>query len=402
VAKFKYDAVGEDGTPVRGVVKAGTKGEARNILLSKKIESANLEDVKSRLNVELSAQRVPRVELMHFSRQLAAFVRAGIPILEAISTQEEGTGNREFRRVLAEVHEDLRGGATFVTSIGKHPRVFPAFYIGMVESAELTGRLDDVLDRLAHYIERDLEAKRKIRSALAYPLIVVGMSAVTVGVLTVFVLPRFKTFFESLNAKLPLPTRMLLAFTGFMSTWWFIFVGLFVIAVLAVIAARRSEGGRERIDAFLLKLPVVGETVRFAVVERFCRSLAVMVQAGVPLPEAMVVATDGANNAVYKRALGTAREEMIRGEGIARPIARTNLFPISASQMMKVGEETGSLDDQLGVAADFFEQELDYKIQKLTSLFEPAVIIGAGLIVGFVAIALVSAMYGIFHQTGKL
>ncbi|MDQ3757939.1 MAG: type II secretion system F family protein [Actinomycetota bacterium] len=402
MTKFKYEAVTADGAAVSGVVKSDTIGGARMALLNQGIDLPELEEKRGILQFEITKERVSRTELMHFSRQLAAFLRSGIPILEGIEVLREGAGNKTLRRVLAEVGESLRGGETFLGAISAHPQVFPEFYRGMVGAAELTGRLDSVLDRLSHYIERDLEAKRKIRSALAYPLVILAMSVVTVCVLTIFVLPRFETFFDSLDAKLPLPTRMLLSVTDFLTTYWFAFAGLAVLLVIGGLFLRRSRKGRALFDALLLKLPVVGQTVRYAVIERFCRVLASMAQAGVPLPEAMAVAGDTANNAVYRDALVGARERMIRGEGIARPIAATELFPIAAVQMFRVGEDTGSLDEQLETAAEFFEQELDYKIKKLTTLFEPAVIILMGVVVGFVAIALVSAMYGIFQDQNTI
>jgi type IV pilus assembly protein PilC len=398
MTKFRYEATRDDGTVVTGVVKSDTIGGARNELLGKGLDADKLEESRSRLNVEITKERVPRAELMHLSRQLAAFLRSGIPILEAIEVLRDGASNRTLRRVLGETGESLRGGSTFLGAISQHPEVYPDFYRGMIGAAELTGEIDAVLDQLSHYIERDLDARRKIRSALAYPIVIAGMSVVTVAVLTVFVLPRFKSFFASLDTKLPLPTRMLLAVTDFLGTWWWaLFVGVAALT-LAGVLYRRSDRGRARLDALLLRLPVLGQTVKFAVIERFCRVMASMVQAGVPLPDAMVVAGNSVNNAVYRRALGRARDAMMRGEGIARPIAATNLFPVAAVQMLKVGENTGSLDDQLGTAAEFFEQELDYKIKKLTTLFEPAVIIAMGVLVGFVAIALVSAMYGIFRS----
>ncbi|HVF74897.1 MAG TPA: type II secretion system F family protein [Acidimicrobiales bacterium] len=402
MTKFKYEATRDDGTVVTGVVKSDTIGGARNALLGKGLDADTLEEKHSKLNIEITKERVPRAELMHLSRQLAAFLRAGIPILEAIEVLRDGAPNRTLRRVLGDIGESLRGGSTFLAAIGEHPEVFPDFYRGMIGAAELTGQLDSVLDQLSHYIERDLEARRKIKSALAYPIVIFVMSIVTVAILTVFVLPRFKSFFASLDAELPLPTRIMLAATDFLGVWWWALGAGAAAVVLAVFLHRRTASGRARWDSLLLKVPVIGETVRFAVIERFCRVMASMVRAGVPLPDAMVVAGDSANNAVFQKALGGARGAMMRGEGIARPIAATNLFPIAAVQMFRVGEDTGSLDDQLQSAATYFEQELDYKVKRMTTLFEPAVIIVMGLVVGFVAIACVSAMYGIFRQTSNL
>src|SRR5687767_11221574 len=402
MTKFKYEALTEDGTTVSGVIKSDTIGGARNALLGRGIDSAELEEKKGVLQFELTKERVGRTEVMHFSRQLAAFLRSGIPILEGIEVLREGASNKTLRRVLEDVGESLRAGETFLGAISAHPKVFPEFYRGMVGAAELTGQLDAVLDRLSHYIERDQDARRKIRPALAYPVIILAMSVVTVCVLTIFVLPRFRTFFESLDAELPLATRMLLSITDFLSDYWYAFAGGFVVVVLGGVLLKRSTGGRARLDAVILKLPAIGETVRCAVIERFCRVMAWMAQAGVPLPDAMSVASETTNDAVYRTALAEARERMIRGECIARPIGATELFPVAAVQMFRVGEDTGSLDQQLETAAEFYEQELDYKIKKLTTLFEPAVIVLMGVIVGFVAVALVSAMYGIFRTSGTV
>jgi type IV pilus assembly protein PilC len=224
------------------------------------------------------------------------------------------------------------------------------------------------------------------------------MSLVTVVILATFVLPRFKVFFASLNAKLPLPTRMLLAATGIVSkNYLFILVGLLVIGAFGI-WSWRSKTGRVRLDAVLLKLPLLGDMIQHAILERICRILSSMLSAGVALPEAMLVTADATNNAVYKRGLDDIRDEMLEGQGLAAPLARSGLFPSAARQIFRVGEETGTLDEQLRVAAGFYDRELDIKIKRFTSLFEPAVIIFMGVVVGFVAVALVSAMYGIYKQ----
>jgi type IV pilus assembly protein PilC len=225
-----------------------------------------------------------------------------------------------------------------------------------------------------------------------------AMSVVTVVVLAVYVLPKFEDFFAELDAKLPLPTRMLLGFTGFLGTWWWALLAGSVTTGLLYFAITRTRRGKYARDAFLLKIPVLGETIQYALVERFCRVLASMVSAGVNLTESLAVTTDALRNRVYIKRLGEVTEQMLEGQGIAGPLARTGLFPGTATQMLRVGEDTGSLDTQLEVTAEYYETELDYKIAKLTALFEPIVIIAMGLIVGFVAVALVSAMYGIFNQ----
>jgi len=396
--KFAYVATLPDGSPATGIEKADSREAVELALYERELRDIRVTEKKSILQLEVSPPRVKREEVMHLSRQLAAFIRAGIPILDAVHTLGAEAANSSVQRMMADVEAGLRGGDTMSDCLDRHPKIFPDFYRGILRSAELTGQLDTVLDQLATYLERDLDARRKVKAAMIYPAIIAGMSIVTVIVLATFVLPRFKTFFASLNAKLPLPTRILLAITDFLTQWWWVLLTGLVVLGLAIFGALMTEGGRHARDRLALALPVLGDTIQFALVERFCRILASMANAGVSLPEALRVATASLRNLVYTRALAQVGEAMLEGEGLAKPIADTHLFPSTAAQMMRVGEDTGTLDTQLEVAARYYERELDYKIKRLTALFEPIVIIVMGLIVGFVAIALVSAMYGIYHQ----
>jgi type IV pilus assembly protein PilC len=312
-----------------------------------------------------------------------------------ISTE---TPDKMLKRALEDMIERIQSGDTFASAAAAHPEAFPNYYIGMLTSAELTGNLDVVLDQLADYIDRDIEARGKITGALIYPAVVAVMAVVVVVVLATFVMPKFVVFFKSFNAQLPLPTRMLLSGSNFVSTWWWAILAGIVIVTGGFIALRRSHAGKAHLDSFILKLPILGDLVRTAIIERVCRILSSMIKAGVALPDAMKVTADSANNAVYRNGLNTVREEMMEGRGLAEPLSETGLFPGAARQMFRVGEETGTLDAQLATAANFYDRELDVKLKRFTGLFEPAVIIFMGVVVGFVAVALVSAMYGIYHQ----
>ncbi len=395
---FRYLATDPDGNRQRGIIEATSTRAAATTLLERGLAPNRMRARRSLSELELTRQRVTTPELMHLSRQLAAFLRAGIPILSSLESLGEGSDNSTLRDVLLDIADALREGDSFADALDGHPKVFPTVYRGMVRSSELTGNLDEVLDQLSGYLERDLEAKRELRSALTYPTIILLFAIGTVAVLSLWVIPRFEVFFASFGATLPLPTRILLAVTGFLANWWWAIASVVAVVAVASTAAFRTERGRGVFDRVLLGLPVVGGTLQYVIVERFCRTLGSMVHAGVTLPDAMAVATTGTNNAVYVRALDGAREEMLGGGGIARPITSTKLFPTSVTQMISAGEDTGTLDEQLTNAASFFEQELRFKIKQLTSLFEPAVIAVVGLVVGFVALALVTAMYGIYSQ----
>lgn len=398
MAKFSYSAVDEVGTQVSGDTEAPTFAAAHLLLLESGLKSVEVREKKSILQFEITKKRVRRKDLMHFSRQLGVFVKAGIPIMEGLEVIAEETTDKLLKEAILDMVERLQEGDTFASAAAAHPEAFPDYYLGILGSAELTGTLDVVLEQLADYIDRDLEARSKITGALIYPAVVFVMAIATVIILAAFVLPRFKTFFNSFHAKLPLPTRMMLAIANFVSSWWFALIGGMLLIVAGFIALRRNPKGKAWMDSVILKLPVMGDLVQAVIMERICRILSSMIHAGVPLPEAMAVTSNASNNAVYKEGLDQVREEMLEGQGLAQPIIRTGLFPGAARQMFRVGEETGTLDEQLELAASYYNREVDIRVKRFTGLFEPAVIIFMGLIVGFVAVALVSAMYGIYRQ----
>jgi len=397
--KFKYAGVDEGGRRRRGTIDAVIVDDARLQLAERGF---------TRLTVEESAEfwkfsgvrkkKVKRQEVVHFSRQLAAFVRAGVPILDSIETLQQESGNDRLNAVLVDVDEGLRKGETFSAAIARHPDVFPNYYIAVLRSAELTGQLDSVLEQLATYIERDEKAKRKIRSALTYPAVVLSLALVAVIVLVSFVLPRFEKFFQEFHARLPLVTRMLISITDFFTNYGVYLLAALVGAIALGIASSRTTRGRWRRDKLILRLPVIGGIIRYSTIERFCRIVASTVRAGVPVPDAMAVSATSMGNVVFEQAVDDVRDAMMRGDGMAGPIARTGMFPGVAVQMIRVGEETGTLDEQLEAAAVYFGGEAEYRMEKFTNLLEPTVIVVVGVVVGFVALALVSAMYGIYNQ----
>jgi type IV pilus assembly protein PilC len=398
LSKFRYSALDTTGKQVSGVETASSSGAAHLALVQRGFQPLEVNAKKSVLKVEITKKKVPRKEIMHFSRQMGVFMKAGIPIMEALEVIALETTEKLMKKVILEMIDDLRAGDTFTAAAAAHPEAFPNFYVGILESAELTGNLDTVLNQLADYVERDVEARSTLTSALIYPAVVAFMSVGVVVVLATFVMPRFVVFFDSLHAKLPLPTRMLLAGSSFFSHNALEIVGFVVFVVVGFAFMRRSTKGRAILDGIILKLPVLGLLVQAAVLERICRVLSSMIRAGVDLPQAMSVTADSSNNAVYRNGINRIREQMMEGQGLADPLAATGLFPGAAKQMFRVGEETGTLDTQLETAAMYYHRELEVRVKHFTSLFEPAVIIFMGVVVGFVAVALISAMYGIYSQ----
>ena len=255
MAKFRFSAVTPDGTRINGVEDALTITTARRALLERDLSPLEVREKKGFFEIEITKKKVSRKELMHFSRQMGVFMRAGIPVLEALEVMTEEMADKVFQRTLAEMADALRAGETFADAAEAHPAAFPPFFLGILRSAELTGNLDTVLDQLAEYIERDLEARRKIVSALVYPGIVVVMAIVAVIIITGFVLPRFQVFFKSLNAKLPLPTRMLLSVANIFVNEWYVFAFLLAAVVTVIVLSFTTQRGRAVRDDLVLRTP---------------------------------------------------------------------------------------------------------------------------------------------------
>jgi type IV pilus assembly protein PilC len=299
---------------------------------------------------------------------------------------------------IAEMRAAIERGSSFADAVATHPDVFPPYYRAMVRSAEFTGRLDEVLHQLSLYLERDITARKQVKSALTYPVLVLVLATAAMIVMTVFVLPKFSGMYRSLGADLPLPTRMLLGVTDlFTGSWQLIFAGGAGIVVVSWLLVGGRHGKRRR-DRMLMRLPVVGQLYHLISIERFCRVLAALAKAGVPLPDAISMSAASTNNSVFESRLEGVRETLVRGGGLSTPVAESGLFPVAARQMIRVGERTGALGHQLTKAAGYYEREVAFQMKRATDLFQPAVIMVVGALVGFVAVAQVSAMYSIFNQ----
>ncbi len=336
--------------------------------------------------------------VMAFSRQLSSFLEAGIPVLDGLEIVATQTGSTPMRNVIIEIRDSIHRGTSFSNAVDAHPEVFPAFYRAMLASAEYTGNLDIVLSQLSAYLERDIAAKRQVKSALTYPVVVLVIAFAAMIVMSVFVLPKFTGLYRSLAATLPLPTRMLMGFTDFMSSYWLVVLGAVALVVLLFFAVIGGARGKRRRDVLAMKLPLIGNLFLLISLERFCRVLASLSSAGVPLPIAIGLSADSTNNSLFQSQMIAVRETLVRGGGLYEPMVETGLFPTAARQMIQVGERTGMLGNQLGKAASYYEREVAFTMKKATELFQPAVIVLVALVVGFVAVAQVAAMYSIFGQ----
>jgi type IV pilus assembly protein PilC len=339
-----------------------------------------------------------RIELVLFSRMMATFIRAGIPILDGIEVVRQQTVSPLFRRTLDDITVQLRSGEQLSTALATHPRVFSQLYVDMIVAAEATGELDSILDQLARYLERAEATSRRLRQAMLYPAIVMLMAAVVVAILTTLVLPSFVALFADFEAELPLPTKIMIAVGGFGGAYGFQTIGaiLGIVAVLAL--ARDMRVVRQVRQRVILRLPIIGGIVKLGIQTRFARTLGILLRAGVPISSAFDIATTGTGNGKYIEQLSPVRERLISGDGITEPLVASGLFAPLLLQMVKVGEETGTLDRYLDQAAEFMDDDLEYRTKQMVTIIEPMLILGVALVVGFVALSVVTPMYGILNQ----
>jgi type IV pilus assembly protein PilC len=338
---------------------------------------------------------VSTTDLVLFSRQLATFLKVGVPITEAIRLLRSGTGSGAFKAALDDVNDDLDEGESFSIAISHHPTIFNQLYVDMVRAAEFSGSLDRVLIQIAIYLQRQDTALKKLRSAMIYPAIIMALAVGVCGVLIVVVLPNFVALFNEFHSDLPLPTKVLLAVGSFAQVWRLEIVAGALILVFAVFLFLQTRTGKVFWDHAIIRLPVLGKIVVYSIVERFTRTLGTMLRAGIPISQTFDVASASSGNIRYRRGLESVRQRMVTGDGFSEPLAATGLFDPMVIRMVKVGEETGTLEQSLEQIADFLAEEMDYKVRNMIALMEPSLIIAVGAAVGFVAISVILPMYGL-------
>lgn len=381
-------------------LKAESRSRARMALVSQGLNVLELNERQHWTELEIGSG-ISASQLLQFTRQMAAFTYAGITVTNALDILQRSSKNKSLKRVLLSMSNDIRDGDTLAGTVRAHSKHFPSYYPAILEASERSGDLPAAFETLSLYLDRDLSSKRAVRSAMYYPTILVVLGISAMFIMTTVVLPRFQVFFASLNANLPAPTRALMAVASFMSAWWAtVLVGLLAI-VVAIFFIARTRRGRYLLDTLLLRMPVFGALLELIALERFTRVIGTLTAAGVPLPDVMHLGARVVGNRVYGDAILKIRKGILNGEGMSEPMEATKKFPEALVQVVRVGEQTGRLSQQLDQSAGMYAKEVDYRLKNLTSLLEPVVLLIVGGGVGFVAIALVSAMYGIYN-TGNL
>ena len=398
---YQYIAYTVDRRLVRGRLSATNEEAATSLLNYGGYQVVSLKLVTPFFNAEKLLARFSRVkprEIIMFSRQLALLLESGTDIVTSLELLQSQVTNRTLRRMLGEVASDIRGGSSLSAALSKHPRAFPELYHRTIAAGEQAGNLEIVLRQMADYVERGALTEKKIKNALMYPFVLAIVAVGVVVVLVTFVLPTFTTLYAAFGAKLPAPTRMLISVSDWLVNYGlYLLLGVVAVAVVGYIYIR-TPAGKYQWDKLMLSLPVVGRINLLSELSRCCRTVALLFRVGLPLPEVMNLAVHGANNKVVAKDLSEVQQELIRGEGLSKPMSRRKTFLPLMVQMVGVGEETGNLDNTLTTVAQSYEIEADDRTSSAVGLIQPAMVVLIALVVGFIAVSLVSAMYSIYGQ----
>ena len=388
--KFSYVTRDQEAHLITGAIEAKEMALVEKSLKKKNLVIISIteekEEKKSR--VVRGAARIKPMDLVIFSRQLATLIDSGISLVMGLTILQEQIENVYLRRIVTELKGDIEGGNSLSSSFAKHPNVFPAIFSNMIKAGESSGSLNEILERVADYLERTEGVKHKLKSALTYPALIIGMAIIIVGFLILKVVPAFKNIFESLGGSLPLPTLFLIQFSN-LSIRLF---PLIVIASIIIVAAFKryvsTETGRLRFDQFKLKIPIFGPVLRNMAISKFTRTLATLVKSGVSILEAFEIAGKVAGNKIIEQATYQIRVDLQAGESISEPMAQTGKFPVFVVKMIAVGEQTGELEKMLSKVSDYYEEQINEALNSLTAMLEPVIILFLGSVIGFIVLAM--------------
>jgi type IV pilus assembly protein PilC len=398
MASFAYSAINAQGVELSGEIHATDLPTAREQLRVKGLLAQSLKELDSgggvgQTSISLGKKVKPK-SLQIFSRQFATMIEAGLNVVSALVILEEQTDDDGLAVAVSELRRDVEGGLLLSEAMSRHPKVFSRLYVAMVEAGEAAGILDIVLDRVAFQIEKQEAIRRRVKSAMVYPtMVLIFATLVLIGML-MFLVPIFVKIFASLGGQLPTLTQYVLYASNFLHAYWFIVIPSMIASPFIFKKWKATETGRQNWDKFKLKVPMkIGDTVLKVTMARFSRTLSTLVASGVDIIKALEITGQTSGNWVVEDALASVRARVHEGVPIAQPLVENPVFPPMVAQMVKIGEETGELEKMLGKIADFYEDEVDAAVQSLTSIIEPVMMIGVGIMVGIVIISMYLPMF---------
>ncbi len=393
---FTYEAIDQMGRSVKNKIDADSEQVVLTKLHEQQFHVVSItaaKAVSSTAVLTAKTQKVKLQSLVVFARQFATMINAGISIIKCLDILEAQTKDDALKAILQVVRRDVKEGFTLTDALVKHPATFNKLFVNMIRAAEIGGILDVILERLAGFLEKELEIRQKVKSAMMYPMIVLVFAFLIVCALFIFVLPRFKDIFSTMNVEMPPTTELLFNMSDFVCAYWWLILGVSIASYIAFIQYGKTEKGRYKIDGLKLKIPVIGELVLKISVSRFARTFGTLISSGVPMMRSLEIIGDTSGNAVLAEAVNNARSSIREGQKISAPLASSGLFPAMVTHMIDVGEETGRLSEMLVKVSDFYDNEVDAMIKGLTSLIEPMLIMFMGIVVGFIAISVMAPIF---------
>jgi type IV pilus assembly protein PilC len=402
VNTYEYAAKDKNGNTITGTIDAVSELEVADLLHKKDLIVVSVSQTKKKADkAKTRGKKIKLDDLVIFSRQLSTMIDAGIPLVHALGVLVEQTENHNLKDVVVTARHDIEAGMSFCDALAKHPSVFSELYINMVKAGEESGTLNDVLDRLATYLEKSAALARKIRSSLAYPVVVVSMAFLITAVLLIKVVPTFKGIFDTLGGKLPLPTRVLIMVSDLFRNYFIFVVGLFIFAGFIFKRYIKTEKGRYNFDMHKMKFPVLGILFRKLAVAKFSRTFSTLVKSGVSILNSLDIVSKTSGNKVVEEAVLNCSRSVRDGEPIYKPLSKSGVFPPMVCRMISIGEQTGQLEKMLSKIADFYDEQVDAATSALTSMIEPLVISFLGIVIGGIVISLFLPIFKISELISK-
>lgn len=407
MATFAYKALDKAGTEVAGTLDADNErlalGRLRDMgylpleIREEKVAKGGILDTFLGIFMR---KRVRGKDIITFTRQLSTLIDSGLPLLRSLNVLGEQTESPNLKVQIKDIAQSVQGGSTFSDALAKHPRTFNKLYVNMIKAGETGGVLEVVLARLAEFSEKEQAVRAKVRGAMVYPALVILVGVGVVLFLTIAIIPTFVSMFTEINLTLPIPTRIMMVASNFLRGFWWIIL----LAILALITIYRiwvrKERGRYQSDRIKLRIPILGDLMKKSAISRFARTLGTLITSGVPILQALLIVRDTAGNEVISRAMVAVHNSIREGESIAGPLGKSPVFPPMVVHMIAVGEETGALDNMLIKVSDAYDREVDTVVAALTSVLEPILILGMGIVVGFIVISMYLPIFQMSAMTG--
>ncbi len=390
MSTFKYVAKNKDSRTVAGKIAADSKTAVIEELRKREFVIISIDEIKevAARQKTFRSKKVKADEIVIFSRQLATMVDAGIPIMQGIDALQEQVTHPTFKRVLISIRDDIQHGNSLSAAFAKHPAVFDTLYVNMIKVGETGGVLSKILDRISSYLEKTLRLQRKVKSALIYPIVVVCMAIIITTILLVKVVPTFAGIYASFNRELPAMTQVLIAVSDILRKYLLFLVGGIVIIVVGLQQWHKTPQGALVIDRSVLRLPIFGDLLRKVAISRFSRTLATLIQSGVPILESLEIVGKTIGNRLLELTVEDVKTSVREGESLAAPLSKSGVFPPMVTRMIGIGEKSGQMEKMLLKIAEFYDDQVDAAVEGLTSIIEPLIIGFLGIVIGFIVIAL--------------